>query len=136
VVYGLSAHSMFIVCSSSSCELVRESYEVPKVCGRRFGGPSARRSWTVRAAQGTLGQSAGRVRTVRISGCTSGGSFAFFGLSARGPWTVRPVSADRPPQPRGPSAWCCVELLSPLLLEFRFRFGIVWGLFLGLVGPQ
>jgi hypothetical protein len=27
------------------------------------------------------------------------------------------------------------ELLSPLLFEFRFRFGIVWGLLLGLVRP-
>jgi hypothetical protein len=44
------------------------------------------------------------------------------------------VSADRPPQPRRLSAWCCAELLSPLLLEFRFRFGVVWDLFLGLVG--
>jgi hypothetical protein len=26
-------------------------------------------------------------------------------------------------------------LLSPLLLEFRFFFGIVWGLFLWLVAP-
>jgi hypothetical protein len=37
------------------------------------------------------------------------------------------VSEDRPPQPRGPSVLCCAELLSPLLLEFRFRFVVVWG---------
>jgi hypothetical protein len=42
---------------------------------------------------------------------------------------------DRPLEGREPSAWCCADLLSPLLLQFRFRFGIVWGLFLGLVGP-
>jgi hypothetical protein len=57
------------------------------------------------------------------------------GPSARCQRTICPVSADRPPQPRGSSSWGCAELLSPLLLEFRFRFGIVWGLFLGLVGP-
>jgi hypothetical protein len=31
--------------------------------------------------------------------------------------------------------WYFTELLSSLLLEFRFHIGIVWGLFLGLVGP-
>jgi hypothetical protein len=35
-----------------------------------------------------------------------------------------PVS-DRPPGHRGLSAWCLAELLSLLLLVFRFRFGIV-----------
>jgi hypothetical protein len=30
--------------------------------------------------------------------------------------------------------WYFTELLSSLLLEFRCHFGIVWGLFLGLVG--
>jgi hypothetical protein len=50
--------------------------------------------------------------------------------------TVRSRVADRPPGVFGPSApaWCLAELLSPLLLEFHFSFGIVWGLFLGLVG--
>jgi hypothetical protein len=43
--------------------------------------------------------------------------------------------SDRPSVTRGPSAWCLAELLSPLLLVFRFRFWIVWGLLLGLVGP-
>jgi hypothetical protein len=57
------------------------------------------------------------------------------GLSAQCPRTVRPRHADRPPQARGPSAWHCVVLLSPLLLELCFRFEIVWSLFLGLVGP-
>jgi hypothetical protein len=54
-----------------------------------------RRSQTVCAAQVALGQSAGRIQTVDISGCTSGGSVAFNGLFARGLWTVRPVLADR-----------------------------------------
>jgi hypothetical protein len=43
--------------------------------------------------------------------------------------------ADSPPGACGRSAWCCLGLLSPLLLEFFFHFGIVWGLFLGLVAP-
>jgi hypothetical protein len=33
----------------------------------------------------------------------------------------------------GPSAWTAAEQLSPLLLGSCFRFGIIWGLFLGLV---
>jgi hypothetical protein len=46
-----------------------------------------------------------------------------------------PYLADGPPGGRGQFAWGFAVLLSPLLLEFRFRFGIIWGLFLGLVGP-
>jgi hypothetical protein len=53
----------------------------------------------------------------------------------RSPRTVRPEVADGPPRGRGRSAWCATGQLSPLLLESCFRFGIVWGLFLGLVGP-
>jgi hypothetical protein len=46
------------------------------------------------------------------------------------------VVADSPPQGHGPSAWTAAEQLSPLLLGLCFRFGIVWGLFLGLVRPS
>jgi hypothetical protein len=113
--------------SSSSCEFARGSFEVPKFCGRRFGRPSAWTSRTVRAARVAHGPSEDKARTVRSSRCASGGSVVFFGLSARGSRTVRPVPVDRPPQPRGPSAWAFAELLSPLLLWFHFRFGIVWG---------
>jgi hypothetical protein len=60
---------------------------------------------------------------------------AIFGQSAAALRTVRLGHADSPPGACGWSAWCSAELLSPLLLEFCFRFGIVWGLFLGLVGP-
>jgi hypothetical protein len=56
-------------------------------------------------------------------------------------WTVRSRVMDRLPGVRGPSAqarepsaWHYAGLLSPLLLELCFRFGIVWGLFLWLVG--
>jgi hypothetical protein len=64
------------------------------------------------------------------------GSFCL-GLTDSPPWV-----ADRPHGDRGLSALgprtvrqgCC-SLLSPLLLVSCFRFGIVWGLFLGLVGP-
>jgi hypothetical protein len=48
--------------------------------------------------------------------------------------TIHSRVVDRSPQSRGPSTWAFTELLSPLLLWFRFRFGIVWGLFLGLLG--
>jgi hypothetical protein len=57
------------------------------------------------------------------------------GLSAASTRTVRPVTADRPPCHRGLFAWDFADRLSSLLLEFCFRFGIFWGLFLGLVGP-
>jgi hypothetical protein len=46
-----------------------------------------------------------------------------------------PQLADGPPYPRGESARGFAGQLSPLLLELCFHFGIVWGLFLGLVGP-
>jgi hypothetical protein len=49
--------------------------------------------------------------------------------------TVRHTHADGPPGGRGQFAWGFTVLLSPLLLEFLFHFGIIWGLFLGLVGP-
>jgi hypothetical protein len=58
-----------------------------------------------------------------------------FRLSVRDPRIVRPYHADRPPGHRVLSAWCLAELLSPLLFDSCFRFEIVWGLFLGLVGP-
>jgi hypothetical protein len=58
-----------------------------------------------------------------------------FGQSAPAPRIVLLGLADGPPGAWGRSAWCCAELLSSLLLEFHFRFGIVWGLFLGLEGP-
>jgi hypothetical protein len=64
------------------------------------------------------------------------GRFVFiFGPSTCDPRTVRPYHADRSAGHCGLSAWCLVELLSSFLLVFRFFFGIVWGLFLGLVGP-
>jgi hypothetical protein len=90
---------------------------------------------TVRATSVPRGPSEDRAQTVRYSRCATGGSAFFFGLSVCDPRTVRPYHADRPPGHRGLSAWCLAELLSPLLLESCFRFGIVWGLFLGLVGP-
>jgi hypothetical protein len=89
IAHGPSTRCEFFACSSSFYELARRSFEVPKFCGKRFGGPSARRSQTVRVAQVALGQSPGRVRTIRISECASGGSVAFNGLSTRGSRTVR-----------------------------------------------
>jgi hypothetical protein len=90
---------------------------------------------TVRAAPVARGPSDNRVRTVCYSRCATGGSTFFFGLFVRDPRTVCPYHVDRPPGHRGLSAWCLAELLSPLLLESCFCFGIVWSLFLGLVGP-
>jgi hypothetical protein len=149
VARRLPARCKFIVCLFCSCELMRRSFEVSKFCCRGFVGPSAlgyrtvrvwvgpsaQRPRTVRAARVALGQSACRVQTIRVSGCAANGPVAFNGASARGPRTVRPVLADYPPLPRGPSARAFAEQLSPLLLQSCFRFGIVWSLFLGLVGP-
>jgi hypothetical protein len=103
-------------------------------CWSKFGGPSAWRSRTIRVAQVSLGLSTGRVRTVRISRCSTSCSGFFFGSSAASSRTVRLLHTDCPPGHHGLSTPGCAELLSPLLLEFRFRFGIIWGLFLGLVG--
>jgi hypothetical protein len=60
--------------------------------------------------------SAHRVVLLQLTDCPPVGS----GLSALGPRTVRRQ---------------CAGLLSPLLLDSCFCFGIVWGLFLELVGP-
>jgi hypothetical protein len=55
-------HSVCIACSSSSCEFARRSVEVPKFCGRRFGGPSARHKLFSNSPQVGYGPSAFRVR--------------------------------------------------------------------------
>jgi hypothetical protein len=81
------------------------------------------------------GPSEDRAQTVHYSRCATRGSASFFGPSIRDPWTVRPYHTNRPSGHCGLSAWCLAELRSPLLFEFRFHFGIVLGLFLGLVGP-
>jgi hypothetical protein len=67
-------------------------------------------------------------RTVCYLRCTTGGSDFFFRLSIRDQRTVCPYHVDRPPGHCGLSAWCLAELLSLLLLESCFRFGIVWSL--------
>jgi hypothetical protein len=77
----------------------------------------------------------GCLRTVRYSTCASGGSTFIFGPSIRDPRTVHLYHANCPPSHHGLSASCLAELLSSLLLEFRFRFRIVWGSLLGLVSP-
>jgi hypothetical protein len=58
-------------------------------------------------------------------------------------WPYMKFSGPHPGPGLGPGraarmaiyTWYFTELLSSLLLEFRFHIGIVWGLFLGLVGP-
>jgi hypothetical protein len=76
-----------------------------------------------------------------LQGCGTRGSVGYSNCPSEGrepsAWclrTVRLVSADRPPQPCGLSAWTQQICVSLLLLEIHFHFGIVWGLFLGLVG--
>jgi hypothetical protein len=140
-----SAWSRLALCSSCS-SLVHERLEFnpffqpSSVAGCLADGPPGVRdsprgvcwSRTVRgiSTDGLLF----RVQYWRFKGC--------FGQSAAALQKVRLGLADGPPRPCrrsagacGRSVWCYAELLSSLLLEFHFRFGIVWGLFLGLVGP-
>jgi hypothetical protein len=63
-----------------------------------------------------------------------GGSRVIFGRSAAAPRTVRLGHANGSPGACGRSAWSYAEFLSPLLLKSHFRFAIVCGLLLGLVG--
>jgi hypothetical protein len=91
--------------------------------------------WTVHATLVAREPSDDRAQTVHYSRCATRGSIFIFGQFVCDLWTIRPYHADRPPGHRGLSAWCLAELLSSLLLVLHFRFGIVWCLFLGLVGP-
>jgi hypothetical protein len=84
VDHGLSAHSVFIMYSSSSYTFTRGSFEVTKFCGRWFGGPFAWRSRTVYVALVARGLSEDKAQTVRYSRCATGGSVVFFRLSAQG----------------------------------------------------
>jgi hypothetical protein len=119
---------------SSSCVLVRSSFDpFDRVLLVTHGLADSPRV--------EVGQSVRRGRTViegavlEVPGLVSDDLPQPRRQFAQATWTVRPVLADGPPSACGRSAWCSAELLSPLLLEFLFLFGIVWGLLLGLVGP-
>jgi hypothetical protein len=73
-------------------------------------------------------------RTIRYCKCSTGGFLIFFGQSVGTSRTVRRGLADSPPRARGQSARYYAGLLSPLLLDLCFRFGIVWSWFLELIG--
>jgi hypothetical protein len=93
----------------------------PNCFGReRFHGPSAWTSRTVCAARVARGPYKDKARTVRLSGCSTGGSMArtvrlsgcgtggsvaFFGPSAATSRTIRRLYADRLWLLCGPSAW-------------------------------
>jgi hypothetical protein len=65
------------------------------------------------------------------------GSFCL-GLTDSPPGVADRLRGDRGPSalgPRGLSARAAAGVLSPLLLGSWFRFGIILGLFLGLVRP-
>jgi hypothetical protein len=124
----------------SGCQTFAASGLSDRPC--RGTGPSACRPDCPRGDRGLsawhllLADRPGTRRTIHYSRCGTGGSVVFLGLSTRRSRTVRPVIANRPPQPRGPSTWAFMGQLSPLLLESCFCFRIVWGLFLGLVGRR
>jgi hypothetical protein len=122
---------VFFVFVASSCFISFRSVVSVDFIWRKLAGPSAWGGWTVFAARTIRGA----CPDIRYSRCATGGSVFVFGPSVPDPQTVRPYHANRPPGHRGLSAWCLAELLSSLLLVFRFHFGIVWGLFIGLVGP-
>jgi hypothetical protein len=100
-----------------------------------FSQPSSVAGSLADGPPGVCGQSARRVLVADGPRCSTRGLRIFFGQSAGTPRTVRRGLADSPPGARGQSTWYCAGLQSPLLLHLCFRFGIVWSLFLGLVGP-
>jgi hypothetical protein len=123
---------MFVACSWASS--FRSSLLAVFSC-RGFGGQSAWGPRTVRVGCVARRRSEVPAQTVRYCWCSTGSLWVFFGQSAATSRTVRRGHADSPPGARGQSAWCFAELLSSLLPVFHFRFVIIWGLFLGLVGP-
>jgi hypothetical protein len=115
---------VFVACSScSSCVLERFGFDP---VGRAFltGGCLADRLPGRHGLSAWHKLLAGRPRT-------------WYGPSACGGagWVVLLVFNGPSAVWRGPSAWTATDQLSPLLLSSCFRFGIVWGLFLGLVRP-
>jgi hypothetical protein len=132
---GLSAMSCSYMCSSCSSR-VRVSPRFD-LWSRwfSFGGSWPYSPPGVAGQSARLGPSAVLTGTVRYSRCTTGGSVFIFGTSAHDPRTVCPYHMDHPPGHRVLSARCLAKLLRSLLLVFRVHFGIVWGLFLGFVGP-
>jgi hypothetical protein len=115
---------LFVVFFASSCVALFRFIELGVFGWSKVVGLSAR----VRLSMGWP-------RTVYISRCSTGCSGCIFGPSAEVEQTVRQPIADYPPGHCGLSAWDFADCLSPLLLEFHFRFEIVSGLLLGLVGP-
>jgi hypothetical protein len=125
------AYRVFVVFFACSCVSVFRSVSLG-VFGREvFVGQSARGGRIVREVQ--------TVRECSVEGPLLRVQYLWFGSCFwtvyRSPRTVHPGHAESQPCACRRSAWCCTELLSPLLLQFCFRFGTVWGLFLGLVGP-
>jgi hypothetical protein len=137
IARGRSAWRQLDWCSScSSLVLERLPFDLlfqpSSVAGGLANGPPAVRGQSVRSV---LVADEVPPRTVRYCWCSTGGLRVIFGRSTATSRTVRRGLADSPPGARGQSAWYCAGLLSPLLLDSCFRFGIVWGLFQGLVGP-
>jgi hypothetical protein len=97
------------------CRTVHVGADGPRAHRGRSAGPSRVQYWRF----------GGCFRTVRHSLADSLPRPC--GRSTRCLRTVRTGLADGPPGARGQSAWSSAELLSPSLLEFCFRFGIVWG---------
>jgi hypothetical protein len=122
-----SAGSVFFVFVTCSCAPFFRSIFPAIFSCREFGGRSTWGPRTVREECVGRGRSEVPPQTVRYCWCSTGGLQVF---------------SDSPPIPRGRSAvgsrtvrLVLRRLLSPLLLDLCFRFGIVWSLFLGLVGP-
>jgi hypothetical protein len=134
-VHVESAGLVFFVFVTCSCvPLFRSVFPVVFGC-REFGRRSAWGPRTVREEGVVPGRSDVPPQTVRYCWYSTGGLRVFFEQSAGTSRTVRRGLADSPPGAHGQSAWYCLWLLSPLLLDSCFRFGIVWSFFLGLVGP-
>jgi hypothetical protein len=109
VARGPSASLVFIMCSSSSFEFAHRSFEVLGLCCREFVGPSFKCAGpstcgrTVREGSTdclpSLDRPEAKLKPSLLSGCGTGGSVGYFGLSVRGSRTVRQEPANCPPGP-------------------------------------
>jgi hypothetical protein len=128
LVSGQSARSPATVCSSrvlaSLC--FNPSSQVFLVEGGLPNCPPG-----VAGLSGRVGLSAGRVRTIHISRCSTGCSGSVCGPSAMTLRTICLAPVDYPPGHLRPSAPGTADCLSPLLLDLRFCVALIWVLFLG-----
>jgi hypothetical protein len=130
-----SAGSVFFVFVACSCvPFFRSVFPAVFSC-KEFGGRSVCGPWTIRGEGVGHGWSEVPPRRVRYCWCSIGCLRVFFGQSACTMRKVHRGLADSMPGAHGQSTWYYAGLLSPLLLDWCFRFGTVCSVFLGFLGP-